>query len=451
MKYFSPKRTTLLFLLFATLLTLVPASLQAALAFQTSVDREDAIYKQGEPATFTIRLHNPNNTPAIGESFNYNITQDGHHTIESGKHTVDSKPLVLTATLDKPGIIRLELAYTPKDKSQKKLFKRVAAAFDPHLITASLPEPDDFKAFWAAKRKLVEETPLNAKLTPVKNSNQTIEIFDVQADTPSYFNGKQIPLSGYFARPKNAKPKSLPAIITPHSAGVRSSNVNNTIKWSTQNFLIIDFNAHGLPNGKPHAFYQDQNKTTLKSYPAKGKTDRDQSYFTNMLIRQLAALKFIKSQPEWDGKTLIVLGSSQGGGQAFAAAGVDPDITMMCASVPAMSDHTAYEAGRMVGWPRLLGWTSPKTKDETYKKTLEASRYVDAVNFARHIKAKAIVSVGLIDHVCCPSSVYAAFNTIPHKNKTLHAIPDMGHNFPRPLQDQFDEAILKHVKDMQTN
>jgi cephalosporin-C deacetylase len=62
----------------------------------------------------------------------------------------------------------------------------------------------------------------------------------------------------------------------------------------------------------------------LRDYRMRGSGDREQMYFKGMFLRVLRALDFLTVQPEWDGHTLIVYGSSQGGFQAFAAAGLDP-------------------------------------------------------------------------------------------------------------------------------
>ena len=45
------------------------------------------------------------------------------------------------------------------------------------------------------------------------------------------------------------------------------------------------------------------------------------------------------------------------------------------------------------------------------------------VNFAPRIKCPALVSLGLIDTVCRPTGIYAAFNQIPGP-KELVVLPD---------------------------
>ncbi|MDP6446976.1 MAG: hypothetical protein QF805_24495, partial [Pirellulaceae bacterium] len=57
----------------------------------------------------------------------------------------------------------------------------------------------------------------------------------------------------------------------------------------------------------------------------------------------------------------------------------DVRVTIIAAGVPAICDHSGQAAGRVNGWPKLV-----PTDDEgkPNPKILQASRYVDAVNFA---------------------------------------------------------------------
>lgn len=46
----------------------------------------------------------------------------------------------------------------------------------------------------------------------------------------------------------------------------------------------------------------------------------------------------LAAQPEWDGENAIVYGSSQGGFQAFAVAGLDDRVTFVAAAVASRRD-----------------------------------------------------------------------------------------------------------------
>ena len=73
-----------------------------------------------------------------------------------------------------------------------------------------------------------------------------------------------------------------------------------------------------------------------------------------MSLRLVRALDFLTAQPEWDGRTVVVHGSSQGGYQSLVAAGLDPRVTFFAAGIPGGCDHTGFKAGRVNGCPKLI-------------------------------------------------------------------------------------------------
>ncbi len=90
-------------------------------------------------------------------------------------------------------------------------------------------------------------------LTSVPSTVAGIESFDVQIPCVP-----PRPVSGYFARPAGAGPKSLPAILLVHGAGVGSSSLGGAVSAAKRfSALAMDINAHGIPNGKPEAFYTE--------------------------------------------------------------------------------------------------------------------------------------------------------------------------------------------------
>jgi cephalosporin-C deacetylase-like acetyl esterase len=156
-------------------------------------------------------------------------------------------------------------------------------------------------------------------------------------------------------------------------------------------------------------------------------------------------LQFLKSRPEWDGKTLIVWGASQGGGQTLVAGGMDSDITLLLAGVPAMCDQTASVINRQPGWPRLLENIRLTEDKQNWDKAVQAVRYFDAANFATRIKAPIIVTAGFRDVTCAPTSVYAAYNAIPGENKQIYQGVDMEHSQNKIVWNLFREAAFKHA------
>ena len=107
-----------------------------------------------------------------------------------------------------------------------------------------------------------------------------------------------------------------------------------------------------------------------------------------MILRDLRALEYAKTLPEWDGKTIRLEGGSQGAFQTVAVAALSSGITSIRIAVPWFCDLGGVTVGRVRGWR------------PDYRKALN---YYDTVNFARRVKCPVRMNAGLSDYVCPPS------------------------------------------------
>jgi cephalosporin-C deacetylase-like acetyl esterase len=389
-------------------------------------DKKHWALKAGEKVTFSFQLLSRDNAKAPwqivkGRTVTYWLMGDGGMKEQKGRFVTAEKPFELTASLNGPGWLCINFIprdekgkYIKSGKNQKILQKGIGVLYDPEKIQPGQVEPADFDAFWKAQRELLNKVPLKAKLTPFPAPAQfkgKYKFWDVQVDCAG---GK--PVSGYLCIPVGAKPKSLPAIVTYHGAGVRGAHA-----YPFGNSVHLDINAHGLPNGREAAFYEKLNKTTLKGYRHEGNDNRDTIYFRGMFLRVMRALDYVKTRPEWNGKVLVACGGSQGGGQAIAAAALDPQVTLCIATVPAIGDH----AGSIAKFPRRPGW--PRFYDartaEPSPKVIEATAYFDNLFFAKRIKCETYLTTGLMDTSCSPAGVYLAYRNIAAKKKYIAVYP----------------------------
>ncbi len=403
-------------------------------ALKVRADRPAAIYKQGETVVFDVEL---DNRPASGQDIwvAWKVSQDGVPPVQTGTACLEAGKARITASLNEPGHLLCAVTWTNQGTPATAL---AGAAIDPLLIKPSLPAPDDFDAFWNDQKKKLAAIPVNARMTPVKSDSTNLQCFDVQADCVG-----DAPMSGYYARPAGATPKSLPVILILQGAGVNSAFLSSASQWAGQGFLAMDINAHGLPNGKPAEFYKEMQDGKLRGYPHFGRESRETCYFLGMFLRVARALDFLATQPEWDGKTVIAYGSSQGGFQALAAGYLDPRVSFIAAGVPAGCDHTGVVAGRVNGWPKLVP-NGPDGKPDP--KILNAARYFDNVNFAVRTKAKAaFFTVGFIDQTCPATTVYAAYNALPVPKRIFNDIPTAHANSPEATKAR-NQAVLDFVK-----
>lgn len=406
-----------------------------------TTDRKSAIYEVGEEAEFIIRVQKDGKFGAKG-SLSFEIgdfLESGQKAeLPHGVMAIPNGPFRVKVKGRRPEFLRCQVTVTPS--GHKPINAVAAAGFSPEKIGLSLPVPDDFDEFWADQKKQLAKVKPEPKLTPVEHADSSVECFDVQVQC---LGGA--PVSGYFSKPRKTKPKTLPAILWVHGAGVRSSSLGNAVKGAKAGFLSMDINAHGIPNGKPGKFYSDLNAGKLKNYRHAGRKSRDTVYFRGMFLRLVRAIDFLTTQPEWNGQHVVVVGHSQGGGQSLAAGGLDDRVTMIAPGVPAICDHSGQAAGRINGWPKLVPLAPGGTGLVAEPTILQAARYVDAVNFASRCKAEAIMSVGFVDAVCPPSSCYAAYNALKGTKSVINE-PLMGHAAPAHIHEAFFKRILEHVK-----
>jgi cephalosporin-C deacetylase-like acetyl esterase len=298
--------------------------------------------------------------------------------------------------------------------------------------------PEDFSEYWKQERK-------NLMALPMEVSTATVDEEEVETgyscvNIEINCTGPK-PARGYFAKPEIASPKSLPIVILVHAAGVKGSwcrsEPGNAMKYAKLGALCFDLNAHGMLNGQPEEYYANLEEGELKNYYYQGLTSRDDFYFRGMYLRLMRTIEFLCRQPEWDRKRILVIGESQGGGQALVAAGLDKRVSAVVALVPAMCDWLGPLADREGGWPQPLKANFPK------EEIIKTVPYFDAANILKGSKATIFVEIGLIDVTCPPSSVYAAINR-SRGRKFILAVPYREHHQPQNnMTKTWEETVYK--------
>jgi cephalosporin-C deacetylase len=407
------KRMTL-----AGTLFLCGATLYAGtLSFKGECEKPKAVFEPGEKMVFKIQLLE-DAKPVAGKKLKWTRTGDDQKAETGEALSSDQGPLVLTNSIGQPGFVRIfvnaldEAGKPLKDAQGREVtFDGGAGAGLDRL--AGIPEPKDFDAFWARQKARLAAVPLKATLTNVPSKNPAILVFDVKVDCAG---GK--PVSGYLARPTNAVPKSLPAQVNFMGYGVSSANPD-----LQPGKITFSINAHGIENGRDAGFYKELKEGVLKGYAfdAKENADPETAYFNGMMLRVMRALEFIKSQPEWNGKELIVSGGSQGGLQALNAAALDTNVTRCLAFKPWCCDLGGITLGRLRGW----------RPDYT-----NALAYYDPVNQARRITCETVLNTGLGDYICPPSSVTVLYNALKAPRK-IEYIQGATHGLDPPGAQRF--------------
>lgn len=368
----------------------------------------DGIYAAGEKVGWTLSVPGAKSIHAV-------VKENDAKTLWSGDIPLTDGGGTLTTSLPEPGMLYVELSAAVNGKTEKRA---VGAAVDPFRIAPSAPRPADFASFWQAKIKALHAIPPNPVLTPADSGDPNVEYALLTLDN---INGAHV--YGQLAKPK--RPGKFPALLIVQWAGVYGLPKGNVVRPASQGWLALNIMAHDLPLDRPPEFYKQAAATTLKNYTAIGNESRETSYFLRMILGDYRAADYLAERSDWEGRVLAVTGTSQGGLQGLATAGLHPKISAVLVCVPAGCDTTGPWAGHSVSWPYWFRAAQGKDAD----KVMETSRYFDAGNFAQDIHCPALVAMGLIDQTSTPAGVFAAFNRIkgpkeavamvdsPHQNK----------------------------------
>jgi len=168
---------------------------------------------------------------------------------------------------------------------------------------------------------------------------------------------------------------------------------------------------------------------------------RPESYYYTRLFTD--AVLAVEAASELTGAPRVaVTGVSQGGGLALATAALVPQVVAVChADVPFLCDIqrgiTLSPDYPYTEVPEFLA-----RHVELIPAALDTLRYVDCALLARRITARCLLSVGLMDTICPPSTVFAAYNEIT-AGKDISVHPFTGHAVPATHV----ERQLRHLRD----
>ena len=394
--------------MFFAMLTLVGLGVHAQ-ELTVSPDKASGVYEIGQTVHWSAVWKTNSPIPPM----HFRLLQGGLTEVGHGDLTFSNGVATLKTKFESPGTMLLEVK---GGNSLSQLRVTAGAVAAPQQIMVSAPRPEDFDAFWRAKLKELEMVPANPSLESTDVSNANVAYWKITLD-----NIRGTHIHGQLACP--AQGNKFPALLILQYAGVYGLKTSWVTDRAKEGWLALNIEAHDLPIDQLEGFYQTQNAGPLREYQAIGNDNRDTSYFLRMYLSCYRALEYLTQREDWDGKTLVIMGDSQGGMQGLMLAGLHPQqVTAVNVLLPAGCDLNGPEVGRVGGWPNWYFSTSGKDP----KKVREASRYYDVANFAPLIRCPMLVGVGLRDETCPPAGVFAAYNQITSP-KEIVILPKSAH------------------------
>lgn len=302
-----------------------------------------------------------------------------------------------------------------EDKSPKELLSQTqeagVALFDLPLVelealAPDTAEPADFDDFWQRTLADARAAAWAPRLAPTDHPLALVDVVDLRF---AGFGGHEV--SAWLLRPRGHGGE-LPVVIEYNGYGGGRGLPHESLRWVAAGYayVLMDTRGQGALWGTGGDTADPVGHgPAVPGFVTRGLEHPDHHYYRRVFTDGVRLVDTVRELPGLDGSKVAVTGTSQGGGIAIAVAGLSeglvaamPDVPFGCSWRRAveMSDEDPYaEVARYLSVHR-----------DRVELAFETLAYLDGVALARRASAPALFSVGLMDTVCPPSTVFAAHN-----------------------------------------
>mgnify|MGYP002622327934 CR=1 FL=1 len=268
-------------------------------------------------------------------------------------------------------------------------------------------EPADFDEFWSTTLAEARARRTDPVFEPYDAGLATVDVFDV---TFSGFGGH--PIKGWFLVPRHIEGR-LPCVVEYVGYGGGRGLPHEWLHWSAAGYanLVMDTRGQGS-NGYLSGDTPDPDPDGLPQTPGfmtRGVLDPHRYYYRRVFTDAVRAVDTAREHPRVDPDRIVVAGASQGGGITLAAAALAGDVAAALPDVPFLCHfQRATEITDEMPYAEISRYC--KTHRDHIDRVFDTLRYFDGMNFAARATAPALFSVALMDAICPPSTVFAAYN-----------------------------------------
>lgn len=291
-----------------------------------------------------------------------------------------------------------------------------------------LNEPSDFDDFWTRTFADHASGSLDLTCEPIDTHLSVLDSFDI-----SWRGFDDQPVHGWLVLPRGQE-GPLPTVVqyTGYSGGrgMPFENIAYAVGGYAQ--FVIDARGQGWRSPTPRPGSEDPGLRTSGSVPGfltAGILDPDEYYYRRLFVDAVRLAEAAASHDAVDPSRLFVTGGSQGGAMALAVAalarhrdvevaGCAPDVPFMCHFTRAIGLTNAYPYKEVADYLA--------TYPQRHAQAMETLSYFDGMSMASRATMPGLFSVGLMDEITPPSTVYAAYHHYAG-DKSIEVYPFNGH------------------------
>lgn len=313
---------------------------------------------------------------------------------------------------------------------------------------SSATAPKDLVEFWSGTLAQAREWDLGPEFSPIRTGLRQVTFFDA---VYTGYGGQRV--RGWFALPipsdkegnplEDPKGKNFPVMVQFIGYGGGRGFPVEWISWLTAGYAVFVMDSRGqgsswrggvTPDGGQRP--EDSDGPQVPGFMTRGISSPETYYYTRIYTDAARAVEAASLAPGVDPERLVIAGGSQGGALSIAACSLMEPGAFDQASIQAGWERPSYKiAAALVDVPflcdiqRAIGMVDSDPYNEVVRylkvhrqkldKVMRTISYIDGVHLASFIKVPAFFSVGLMDNICPPSTVYAAYNAWAGKKEIV--------------------------------
>jgi Acetyl esterase (deacetylase) len=302
----------------------------------------------------------------------------------------------------------------------------------------ALTRQPDFDTFWDRTLRELAETPLSYELTPHDYPARGVRLYKVVF---SGFRGATI--QGWLAMPEGEGP--FPGLMLYHGYNwAMEGQIHETANWALHGYAAFLMLCRGQQGESADNTVYSHGAQS--GWMSKGILSEDEYYYRGVYMDAVRALEVLASLDRVDRSRIGVSGGSQGGALTLAAAALSDIPVVAAADYPYLA-HFERAIDITPGGPYLeLNEFFRRNGDpEIEARAKRTLSYFDIMNLAPRVKCRTWVSIGLVDTITPPSTVFAAYNHL-NCEKSISVFRYFGHEFIPRAHEQRLRLLLETLK-----
>ncbi|RWQ78407.1 MAG: alpha/beta fold hydrolase [Mesorhizobium sp.] len=301
--------------------------------------------------------------------------------------------------------------------------------------------PEDFVEFWRVTLGEVQSIPIDIDLVEIDALLPAVRVFDIAF---SGFGGTRV--KAWCLRPRDDTP--LPCVVKFLGYNGGRGEPHEHLLWAAAGYAVLVMDTRGQGSGWSTGATADPvgSGPAQGGFLTRGLLDREQYYYRRAYVDACRAVEVARALPAIDSNRVVVCGKSQGGALALAAASLGDPVAAALIDVPFMCDvPRAATIAQREPYLELVRYLAAHRLN--LNDAFSSLRYFDGVCLAKLVTAPCLFSVALMDGVCPPSTVYAAFNACTSKRKEIICYPFNDHEGGGTAQETLQLRWLRSLFD----